>query len=359
MTLEGHITANELEDEEHWLEQVRGFVDNILQEAAERQEQLSQLSLELTPVNPLQRKVSSVWVDGGSTFLDVNGGSVYLVRAAAGYFRPNQPVVWYVLTSSGFTTLPRQVDRFVSIQRDILEIECAMELLGHNPDFVVLDNSLASYATQGVPHSILEYFTFPTADDSPEHEYFDAFVRFMRRFDVLIQQCQIRDIPLIGAAKDPRSRIFARSLGLTSGMNDSSAIAMLAGSRTGFTNVLEAKYLEIPRVKQYFEQQSILTEGRGEFLTTFGILKPNARIFRLDFLRSQQDMRETIQRFIVSMHDGNGYVLPSHVVHNKATIPDKLSDSLLHLIMSKIAKENMSVARAVFGSQRRSRFGRS
>jgi len=44
-------------------------------------------------------------------------------------------------------------------------------------------------------------------------------------------------------------------------------------------------------------------------------------------------------------------------VHKKATIPETLSGSLMNLIMSRIARENMSVARAVFGSQRRSRFG--
>ena len=349
--------TEQTENETHWLEQLRGFVEDILGETADQQAQLEGISITLEQAEPLEGAVPSAWVDGGSTFLDVSGGSIYVVQAAAGFFQPNEPVIWNVRTRSGFTTLPRQVDRFVGIQRDILEIECILEVLSENPEFVVLDNSLTSYATQGVPHSTLSYFTDSTPDRSPEYEYFETFGRFMRRFDVLIQQCQVRNMLLVGAAKDPRSRLFARSLGLQDGMNDSSAISLLAGGRTGFTDLLEARYLEVPRVSHYLSQESILVDGRGDFLTTFGILKPHARVFRLDFLESQREHVDDIRNFATSMHDGNGYLLPSHVVHRRATIPDTLSDSLMSLIMSRVARENMTVARAIFGSQRRSRFG--
>jgi hypothetical protein len=347
--------GNELEG--HWLGQVRDFVEDALQETLQQQARMQDVQLQLQQADPLEETVPSAWVDGGSTYLDLIGGSLYVVRAATGLFRADEPIVWHTRSNVGFTTLPRDVDRYVGIQRDILEIECILDTLAEQPKFVVLDNGLASYATMGVPHSTLRYFTSPVPDDSPEFEYFNEFVRFMRRFDVLIQQCQILGIPLIGATKDPRSRAFARSLGLGNGINDVSAIAMLAGNRTGFTESMEAGYLEVPRVKEYLEQHSILTDGRGDFMRMFGILKPHARVFRVDFLESQQEAMEQIRSFVLSMHDGNGYLLPSHVVHRRAMISQKLSDSLLNLIMSRIAKENMSVAQAIFGSQRRSRFG--
>jgi hypothetical protein len=179
----------------------------------------------------------------------------------------------------------------------------------------------------------------------------------MRRFDVLIQQSQILNIPLIGAAKDPRSRIFARHLGLGNRLNDVSAISLLAGNQIGFTRPIEAKYLVEPRVNQYLEDNSLLIDGRGNFLTMFSILSPYSRVFRIDYLQSQAEMKENIQGFISSMHDGNGYLIPSHIVHNKATIPNDLSERLLNIIISSIARENMEVARFVFNSQRRSRFG--
>ncbi|MFW9890487.1 MAG: DNA double-strand break repair nuclease NurA, partial [Candidatus Thorarchaeota archaeon] len=320
--------------DEHWLGRIRSFVGDALEEYEAQQGKLKGITLELEQSKPLDEPVTSAWVDGGSAHFDLSGGSLYIVRAAAGVFRPDAPIEWFSKTNVGFTTLPRDVDRFVGIQRDTLEIECILEALSGRPEFAVLDNGLASYATMGVPHSTLRYFTSAAPDDSPEYEYFEAFVKFMRRFDVLIQQCQVLNTGLIGATKDPRSRAYARSLGLGHRMIDASAIAMLARGQTGFTKPLKATYLEVPRVKNYLHDHSILTNGRGEFMRMFTILKPNSRVFRLDYLATQRKMMNRIRGFALSMHDGNGYLMPSHVVHNKAAIPLQLSDSLLTLVQA-------------------------
>ncbi len=345
------------EVDEHWLTKVRNFSENVIHEMRDTQNQLRGVDLELDFPPPSDDKITSAWVDGGSAYLDLVGGSLYVIRAAAGLFRPNESIKWYERMDAGFTSLPRNVDRFVGIERDILEIECILELLNNNPEFAVLDNGLASYATQGVPHSSLYYFTHPQPDDSPHYEYFRSYMRFLQRFDILIQQCQTLEVPLIGAAKDPRSRLLSREYNFPRKLNDSATLALYAGGRTGFTPVMDAKYLEIPRVKQFLESKSILIDGRADFQTMFGIMKPHGRVFRLDTLRSQENRLDEVKGFAVSMHDGNGYLLPSHIVHNRAMIPDALSESLARLIMSSIAKEDMNTAKFVFGAQRRSMFG--
>ncbi len=343
--------------EPHWIEHIREFSDKILHEMRRFKDQIKGIDIELSESTALDSDTKSLWVDGGSAFTDLIGGSLYVVKAAAGLFEPDQPVKWYEKTDVGFTSLPRNVDRLVGLKRNILEIECILELLNHKPDFVILDNGLASYATMGVPHSTLQYFSKPVPDDSPQYEYFQSFMQFMKRYDILIQQCQVLDIPLIGAAKDPRSRVLSRKFNLGKRFTDTTLVSLLAGERVGFTSPIDASYLEIPRVKQYLLENDILTEGRGKFRTMYGILKPRAPVFRLDYLEDQEKHLESIRRFMVSMHDGNGYLLPSHIVHNKATIPKKLANSLEHLIVSSIAKKDMPSAQFIFGSQRRSRFG--
>ena len=355
--IKGEGEVSELEPEEHWLSRLRSFADKAVAEVAVHQQSLQGHTLGLEEFEPLDKIPASVWVDGGSGFIDLVGGSVYIVKAAAGLFVPEEPIVWQTDMRAGFTTLARNVDRYVGIQRDILEVETALELVHREAEYVVVDNSLASYATMGVPYGILRHFMMDRADESPEYEYFQAFVKFKKRFDLLIRECQNQGVMLAGAAKDPKSRTYVRELGLPPKFNDSSTIAMLVGGNVGFTKPLKTHYLVVERVKKFLEAMSILVDGRGNFFTTFGVLKPRARVFRLDYLDGQKDGAEMLKRFIISVHDGNGYMLPSHVVHKKATVTQELMDSLSKLIMTRIAKQNMLAATHVFGTQRRSRFG--
>jgi hypothetical protein len=345
------------EDNSLWLKQVREFVDDAVQQIDRYKDRLQGKILELDACEQLEESTVSAWVDGGSIHFNLVGGSLYIVRAAGALFRKEKSPIWFENMKVGFTTLPRDVDRFVGIQRNILELECILELLSNKPEFAILDNGLASYATMGVPYSVLRFFSGSDTDDSPECEYFHAFLKFMKRFDLLIQECQLQDILLIGAAKDPRSRVFVRDQNLGSTLIDSSTIGMLAGNLTGFTKPIDAPYLEVERVKHYLESISVLVDGRSEFMTTYGILKPRARVFRLDFLKNQSTKVDRIKRFATTMHDNNGYLMPSHIVHNKATIHLELAEALSALVVSEVAKKDFDAARFVFGTQRRSRFG--
>jgi hypothetical protein len=346
-----------MSSDEHWLSRLRDFVNKAVKETKGHQTSLDGHRITLEEFEPLETIPQSVWVDGGSGYIDLVGGSVYVVRAAAGLFTPEEEIVWEQDMRVGFTTLARNVDRLVGIQRDILEIETAIKLLHKGAEFAVLDNSLASYASMHVPYSILRYFTTDQADESPEYEYFHAYIKFKRRFDLLIKECLKQDVKLAGAAKDPKSRSFGRQLRLPPRFNDSTTIGLLAGDKVGFTKPLQTKYLEVERVKQFLEAMSVLIDGRGNFCSSFGILKSRARVFRLDYLDGQKENEELLKRFITSMHDGNGYLMPSHVVHKKATVTKKLMDSLSTLILTRIAKQDMAAATHVFGTQRRSRFG--
>ncbi|MBD3404667.1 MAG: hypothetical protein GF411_00860 [Candidatus Lokiarchaeota archaeon] len=349
----------DIEDKsEHWLSTLRNFSSVILEEIRSKGDKLQSIKFSLSDSSPLDKDVTSLWVDGGNAHFDFVGGSWFIVKAAAGFFSSGEKIKWHEKTSTGFTTLPRNIDRFVGIHRDILEVECVLELIEKKPDFIVLDNSLTTYANMGVPHSLLKFFeSGEPIEESSEYDFFRAFIDFKKRFNALIQQCKILDIPLIGAAKDPKSRLLARKWGLGKNFIDSSAISLLAKGNTGFTEAMEAKYLRISRVEKYLEKRSLLTGDRGRFQSIFGILQPYSRVFRVDFPEFQQSKLYDIRKFLVAMHDGNGYLLPSHVVHNRATIPDRLSDGLSQLVMSSVAKEDMEIATFLFGPQRRSKFG--
>ncbi|TXT55424.1 MAG: hypothetical protein BAJATHORv1_40337 [Candidatus Thorarchaeota archaeon] len=349
---------NRENESEHWLSILRNFSNVILGEIRSKGEKLREINLSISDSIPLDKEVTSIWVDGGNANFDCVGGSWFIVKAAAGYFSSGEKIKWHEKTRTGFTTLPRNIDRFVGIHRDILEIECVLELIENEPDFIVLDNSLTTYANMGVPHSLLKFFeSGEPMEESSEYDFFRSFVDFKKRFNALIQQCKILDIPLIGAAKDPKSRLLARKWNLGKNFIDSSAISMLAKGKTGFTEAMEAKYLRIPRVEKYLEKRSLLTGERGRFQSIFGILQPNGRVFRVDFPEFQKSKLQDIRKFLVAMHDGNGYLIPSHIVHNRATMPDRLSDGLSKLVMSSVAKEDMEIAKFLFSKQRRSKFG--
>jgi len=297
------------------------------------------------------------FVDGGSTYVDFTGGSIYFVRAAGAFFKSPDKPIWESEVSTGFTTLSRNVDRFVGIERDILEIQTAINLLQYKPDIVVLDNSLASYAGMGIPHSILHRFKDPRPDNSPEFKYFTRFVTLMKRFDLLIKECLLNDILLVGAAKDPRSRGYAKKLQLGDSVMDVAAVSLIADGRTGFTPEFESQYIRVDRIEEYFKKKGILVEGRGDIVASFCILAPRANPFKVDYLKLQRDRMDEIQRRIVSLHDGSGYLLPSHIVHDHAAIPTILAEGLEYLVLKRTAERDMKTARTILGAQRRSRFG--
>jgi len=343
---------------DYWLKTLKALArDSVLRfEALQRE--VRDIQIEFDPLTPGEVGVPFVFVDGGSTLVDLLGGSMYFVRAAGACFHSPAAPIWRVSTDAGLTTLPRDADRYVSIARDTLEIHSALGLLDHDPGFVVLDNSLASYATTGIPYSVIEYFTPKgTCDSTPEFEYFEAFVAFMRTFDSLIRECMKRDIILVGAAKDPRSRSLAGELGVSAGLMDRTIVALAANGKTGFTKPMAASYLKVPRVTDYFDRNGILTDGRGDFQTLYGILAPRAPVFRIDYLSAQKNKLREIKQFVTSLHDGRGYMLPSHIVHDRARIPGELSEPLFRMVKAEVAKEDMATAETVFGDLRRARFG--
>ena len=345
-------------DGDSWLSALKAFARDSVQRFRGMQKEVHDLPIEFDPLIVGGERATFAFTDGGSTLIDLLGGSMYLVRAAAAYFDPPAAPTWKMKTDAGLTTLSRDADGFTAIVRDTLEIDSATRLLEHSPDFVVLDNSLASYATTGVPHSVIEYFTpRGTSDGSPEFEYFDAFVSFMKAFDLLIDECIRRGTILIGAAKDPRSRSLCRKLGISSGLMDRTMVALAADGRTGFTKPIATSYLKVPRVSDYLERNGILTNGHGDFETVYGILAPRAPVFRLDYLSAQKSKLARIKEFVTSLHDGHGYLLPSHVVHDRARITDELSVAFCRLIKAEMAREDMSSAEAMLGDLRRARFG--
>ena len=343
---------------DQWLETLKALTRDSVFRFQALQREMRDIQIEFDPLTPGEIGVPFVFVDGGSTLFDLMGGSMYFVRAAGACFCSPAAPIWNVCTDAGLTTLPRDADRYTSIARDTLEINCALGLLDHYPGFVVLDNSLASYATTGVPFSVIDYFTPKgTLDNTPESEYFQAFVAFMKTFDSLIRECTKRDIILIGAAKDPRSRSLAIELGVSVGLTDRTIVALAANGRTGFTKPMATSYLKVPRVTDYFDRNGILTEGRADFQTLYGILAPRAPVFRIDLLSAQMSKLTEIEQFVTSLHDGRGYMLPSHVVHDRARMPGELSEPLFRMVKAEVAKEDMAAAETMFGDLRRARFG--
>jgi len=348
---------NKVATSSQWKTESDKLVEQIVHYFNRFQKQAQLVSIDLERVEPSAEDHTSVWVDGGSHVANVIGGTIFIVQAFAGFFEPGSPIAWEHMFRYGFTTLPRDAARYAGLYRDMLEIECAAALMSHNPDFVVLDNSLTSYATMDVPHSVLRYFVTPRQENTPEYEFFKTYVEFVRRFDGLIKEAINNDIVLVGASKDPRSRSYATALGFGRGFNDSSVIALLAAGRVGFTKPEDAPYLEEPRVKRFLEKNDILTEGRGSFCKMFGILKPHANPFRVDFLRSQFHHCDSIRQFLTAAHDGNGYFTYSHVVHKRASLREEEAKQRLELIRSRVAKESVHAAHYLLGPQRRERFG--
>jgi len=340
-----------------WIQKIRELVDDACEQFEELQENVKSVKLKFKMPKPCESPFGLAFVDGGQNFVVLTGGSIYFVRAAGAYFKSPDKPNWVSQVDTGFTSLTRNVDKFVAIERDILEIQTAIELLENKPEIVVLDNSLSSYAGISVPHSLIYRFRDPRPDTSPEFQYFARFVTFMKRFDLLIKECLSSKILLVGAAKDSRSRGYAKELGLGENVMDVTAVSLLANGQTGFTPIHDSKYNRIGRIEDYFEKHKILREDRDKIMTSFCILTPNANPFKIDFLRLQKDRFEEIQSRIVSLHDGAGYLLPSHIVHNHAAIPSELSGGLERLVLKKTAEQNMKTAEHILGAQRRSRFG--
>ncbi len=340
-----------------WIDKISQLVLDACDQFDELQRNVKNVRLQFKMPAKHHSSFSFAFVDGGSGYVDLAGGSIYFIRAAGAFFKNPDKPIWESDVGAGFTILSRNVDRFVGIERDILEIQTAIELLQYKPDMIVMDNSLASYAGMGVPYSILHRFQDPRPDGSPEFQYFNRFVTLMKRFDALITECLLNDILLVGITKDPRSRGYAKNLQLGNSVMDITAVSLIADGQVGFTPEFDSQYIRIDRIEEYLKKHKILTDNRGDFMTCFCILSPKANPFKIDYLKSQKNQAREIREMIVSLHDGSGYLLPSHIVHDHATISSELAEGLTQLVLKRTAERNMRTAETILRAQRRSRFG--
>jgi len=299
-------------------------------------------------------------LDGGGYTCELFGVTVVPSRAAGAVFEINTEPIWVERNNVDILTVEEDPKNFSSLLRDILEVEVAIELTTYEPDFLLLDGSITNLAYKGIPRSL--QFLLEEKDllseDVIGSRFHSLFLKYMNKAYELITTCLEKDIILVGVSKDSRANILVKNLFTGKkklpAISDTSLIRLKAGGRTGFTAPIQFR----PKIRelreQVWEAAGVFAEEelRAYYLSYF-ILKENAIPVRVDSLLPQKDKLKTIQKMIVTYHDGNGFITPPYLTHKRAHMTPDFGERLVNLIIESVIDDAPELYQAFLSRKRR------
>ncbi len=297
-------------------------------------------------------------VDGGNQTQSFSGTTIVAAKAAGAIFELNRLPEWCNRANVGYISLPRNVQGYVALIRDICEISVAIELLSKNPHVQLLDGSLAGYAGVVIPSSILPYLLKAKGkSDNPRYEYIARFKEYIYLFDRLLKIARKDSILLLGISKDSRARHLVRQNELSDALTDVVVVRAVSKGRTGYTPPVPAAYFLSSQVGQYFEQEKLLDGDYGNFLTSYFVLEKYRQPFRVDFPVWQEHRFDEIVKLMIGFADGEGFISPPHLVHNRARFDVKTMGATIAKFLRTVLEKDPELYDLYLRQQRRDQFG--
>ncbi|RLI71540.1 hypothetical protein DRO91_01890 [Candidatus Heimdallarchaeota archaeon] len=322
-------------------------------------EEVKTLELALAPLPAPVTSKRIAALDGGGYSAELFGVTIFPVRAAGAVFEEGKEPLWIEKNNVDILTIEEDPKNFGSLLRDILEVEVAIELAQHKPDFLLLDGSITNLGYKGIPRS-LQFLLEEKKELSEEgigSRFHKLFLKYLRKAYELIETCIANDVILIGVSKDSRANVLVKKLygkKKIPAISDTSLIRLKEGGKTGFTTPIDFK----PRIrdirKRIWEAANVFTnEKLQSYYLTYFILKENAIPIRVDSLLPQKDKLKDIQEMMVTYHDDNGFITPPYLTHKRAHMSPQLGERLVNLIIESVLDDSPELYQAFLSRKRR------
>ena len=278
-------------------------------------------------------------VDGGMGKVELTATTIILVKSIGGIFNQNSPPKWIKHAHIEAITLSRNIDNYIRLLREIIEIETAIELAKKNVDYLLLDGSLATLAERGIPWAFLAPLQRKGEIELTEDKkkFIIPYKRFIKSLDRLFKTCESKNIFLIGVSKDSRAKLLKIHDEIPS-FTDSALVSLALKEKTGFVGPIKVSIKREPAITNLLRTEKVLL-NRDKFLTFYVKLKPYAKPFRFDLLPNSEQRAEEALNLFLALEDGQGFILPPHFVHNQATVTREeislVTENIKHQILTK------------------------
>ncbi|TFF85102.1 DNA double-strand break repair nuclease NurA [Candidatus Heimdallarchaeota archaeon] len=299
-------------------------------------------------------------LDGGGIVKKFMGLTIIPARAAGAIFEKDKKPQWIEKNDVEILTLEDDTRNFTALFRDYLEVSVALELAEEHPEVLILDGSISSYAYKGLPHT-LRYLLLSDKEieeGTKSYRFYQLFIKYLNKAQSLLEYCLENEIILIGVSKDSRTNALAKHLFKNKKkvplINDTTLVSILAENRTGFTSPFEFKPTIRPIRKKVWEKANVFQKkSLQSFYLSYFILKSGAQPIRVDSLLPQKDRLKEIQEVIVTYHDGNGFITPAYLSHNRAHMRDDLAQLIVNYLASNVLETSPETFKPFFTPQRR------
>jgi hypothetical protein len=338
--------------------------NNIIEKAREEAKKaidaykiiLSKIKNVKIPFYPLkhiikEKKVAAL--DGSEGFSNLFGSSIIISRGAGAIFEKGKKIEPIERMDYFITSLSRDINRFSNLCRDIEEFKIALDLINLNPDILVMDGSLVGYFTRGLPMSILHSLNEKNITNIPIKQYVDKYTEYMKLLDQLLRKCREKKILILGVSKDSRVKYLVEKYRIETIMTDYSLLKYKKFGETGYTEIIEPYNEPLKPVIKFLEENKIYEADLTNFKLIYVKLKEYSNPIRVDFTSWQENRLDEIISFLETYHDGNGFILTAHLVHNWAVLKEKMKDNIVNLIKKEILELNSDVFNSIFSPQRR------
>lgn len=334
---------------------IRSIVKEVLASSKLLDQEISRNEL------PAEEKICKIGaVDGGSQRYDFTAVSIIFVQSAGGIFIQNRKPTWYEFKKIHSTSATRNLSRYEAIYRDTLELKAAKALLNKNPDVILLDGVHGSYLSRGFPLGLWRRLQDQNGELYPDqagYVYLEAFDDFFKEYNDLIKTCIEKDVLLLGVAKDSRYTRLVRSLNLPHliGYTDPTLVKWNFQGKLGYTDPISTQP-PIDSISLLRWRKRKFASLTTDCYTSYFLLSADSIPFRVDIMSEQIHRIEEIARIFMAYHDGQGFLLPPFLAHQKAHARRLEMEHWSNLIRRIILEESPELFDLLFKSQRRDLF---
>ncbi|MHA1309300.1 MAG: DNA double-strand break repair nuclease NurA [Candidatus Helarchaeota archaeon] len=314
---------------------------------------ISKINLKVNPLPQKFKESKIAALDGSEGFANLFGSSIIISRAAGAIFEKGRKIEPIEIMDYFITALARDINRFSNLCRDIQEFKIAHELIKKNPEILVLDGSLIGYFKRGVPMSILHSLNEKNVPHLPIKEYIEKYTEYMKLLDGLLRKCREKNILLIGVSKDSRVKYLVNHFKIKNIITDYSLLKYKMQNTTGYIGPIEPDNTPLKPVAKFLENNKICEADLTDFKLIYVKLEKFSDPIRVDFTSWQESRLDEIISFLETYHDGNGFILTAHLVHNWAVLKDAIKINIIDMIKKEILESDVDIYNSIFTPQRR------
>ncbi|MHA1831289.1 MAG: hypothetical protein ACTSWR_07155, partial [Candidatus Helarchaeota archaeon] len=106
-------------------------------------------------------------------------------------------------------------------------------------------------------------------------------------------------------------------------------------------------------VAKFLENNKICEADLTDFKLIYVKLEKFSDPIRVDFTSWQESRLDEIISFLETYHDGNGFILTAHLVHNWAVLKDAIKINIIDMIKKEILESDVDIYNSIFTPQRR------